>query len=103
MSNQRVLTIAQDARGIDPQPVCRNDAEWAASGSGGWYVVVPLADGGDASTRGPVVPVPSAAGPGAGFPGAAVAEGFGTSTAIDWAQVETYERGYLVSPRKKAL
>ena len=70
---------------------------------------MPLADGGDvsarrpASTRGPAAPGFSAGGPDVESQGEEVAEGHITSAAIDWSQVETYERGYLVSPYDKGL
>ena len=90
--------------GIDPQPVCRGEAAWAASGAGGWYIVVPLADGGDASNRGlapshgTAAPLSGAIGTDVGGADVAAAEGLMSSATIDWAQVETYERGYQVSP-----
>ncbi len=84
---------AQIVRGVDPQPACLGDADWTASGDGGWYVVVPLADGGDATPLDAASVYGAAdAGGGSGATDAAMC----TAT-IDWEQIETYERGYLVS------
>ena len=78
----------QAVRGVDPRPACHSDADWTASGDGGWYVVVPLADGGDATS-------PAAA---SGTAVAGNGSGAAVSSAmIDWEQIETHERGYLVS------
>ena len=77
---------------MDPRPTCRSDADWAASGEGGWFIVVPLADGGDAVLPG----TGSALGSSVAAHGSAADEAGTCTAAIDWEQVETYEHGYLV-------
>ena len=82
----------QVIRGVDPRPACLSDADWTASGDGGWYVVVPLADGGDASS----LTAASASGAGVAADGDGASNSATCSAVIDWEQIETYERGYLV-------